>query len=84
MNNQAGNRAAFREEPIVQTEPEQIRLLYDRKGAALQLSISVRGLDRLIASKQLATRRIGKKVLIPRGELVRFSRGNHFETTLAQ
>jgi excisionase family DNA binding protein len=67
----------------VQAELDQTRLLYDRKGAAAQLSISVRGLDRLIASKQLATRRIGKKVLIPRGELVRFSRGNHYEVSLA-
>lgn len=63
---------------------EEDRLLYDRKGAAAQLSISVRGLDRLIASKQLETRRIGKKVLIPRGELVRFSRGNHYEVTLSR
>jgi hypothetical protein len=42
----------------VQAELDQTRLLHDRKGAAAPLSISVRGLDRLIASKQLATRRI--------------------------
>ena len=60
------------------------RLLYDRKGAALQLSISVRSLDYLIAGKKLATRRIGKKVLIPRGELVRFSRGSHHEQVMPE
>ena len=52
--------------------------MYDRKEAARQLSISVRSLDYLIAGKQLATRRLGKKVLIPHGELVRFSRADHF------
>jgi hypothetical protein len=54
------------------------RLLYDRKEAARQLSISVRSLDYLIASKELETRRIGKKVLVPHGSLVRFAHGNHY------
>ena len=53
--------------------------MYDRKEAARQLSISVRSLDYLIAGKQLATRRLGKKVMIPHGELIRFSRADHFE-----
>jgi excisionase family DNA binding protein len=60
--------------PIVAT-----RLLYDRKEAARQLSISVRSLDYLIAAKELDTRRIGKKILIPHAELVRFAKGNHPE-----
>ena len=55
----------------------EARLLYDRKTAALMLSISVRSLDYLIAGRQLETRRSGKKVLIPRAELVRFARGHH-------
>src|ERR1039458_4220382 len=38
------------------------RLLYDRKQAARQLSISTRSLDYIIAGKGLETRRIGKKV----------------------
>lgn len=54
-------------------------LLYDRKRAARALSISIRALDYLIARKQLATRRIGKKVMIPHAELVRFARGDHPE-----
>jgi hypothetical protein len=53
------------------------RLLYDRKSAALQLSISVRSLDYLIARQELATRRIASKVLIPHSELIRFARGHH-------
>lgn len=59
------------------------RLLYDRREAARQLSISVRALDYLVANKKLSTRRIGKKVLVPHSELVRFSRGNHPESVTA-
>ena len=57
------------------------RMLYDRKEAARQLSISIRSLDYLIAGKQLDTRRIGKKVLITHASLVRFSQGNHYTIT---
>jgi excisionase family DNA binding protein len=57
----------------------QTRLLYDRKGAALQLSISVRTLDYIIAAKGLQTRRIGKKVLIPYTSLKAYAAGNHYE-----
>ncbi len=56
------------------------RLLYDRKEAARQLSISVRSLDYLIAGGKLETRRIGKKVLIPHGSLSRFSLANHYDS----
>ena len=55
------------------------RLLYDRKTAAQQLSISVRSLDYLIAGGKLRTRRLGRKVMIPHGELVRFSFRDHVE-----
>lgn len=54
------------------------RLLYDRKTAAIQLSISVRALDYLIAQGKFNTRRIGKKVLIPHADLVRFAKADHF------
>ena len=55
------------------------RLLYPRKDAAFQLGISIRSLDYLVARKQLDTRRIGKKVLVPRNALVRFAGANHCE-----
>jgi hypothetical protein len=55
------------------------RLLHSRHEAASQLSISVRSLDYLIARKQLDTRRIGRKVLIPHTSLVRFAGRNHYE-----
>ena len=57
------------------------RLLYDRKTAARQLSISVRSLDYIIAGKGLDTRRIGKKVLVTHASLVQYSRGNHYAIT---
>jgi hypothetical protein len=60
-------------------QPPAPRLLYSRSEAARQLSISVRSLDYLIANKTFQTRRIGKKVLIPHGELVRYARADHFE-----
>jgi excisionase family DNA binding protein len=59
------------------------RLLYDRKTAAEQLSISVRSLDYLIANRKLDTRRIGKKVLVPYAELKRFASANHYDSVTA-
>jgi hypothetical protein len=55
------------------------RLLYDRREGARQLSVSIRSLDYFIARKLIGTRRIGKKVLIPHAELVRFAAANHYE-----
>jgi hypothetical protein len=63
-----------------QGPPTAQRLLYDRKEAARQLSISVRSLDYLIAAGVFETRRIGKKVLITHRSLVRFASGNHYES----
>jgi hypothetical protein len=49
------------------------RLLYDRKEAARQLSISIRSLDYMIAGRKIDTRRIGSRILIPHEELVRMA-----------
>jgi hypothetical protein len=54
------------------------RLLYDRKEAARQLSMSTRSLDYIIAAKNLDTRRIGRKVLVTHASLRRYASGNHF------
>jgi hypothetical protein len=62
---------------LIQTTTEEPRLLYARKEASRKLSICVRSLDYLIATKQLATRRLGKRVMIPHCELVRFSKTDH-------
>lgn len=58
----------------------ETRLLYDRKEAARQLSISVRSLDYIIAAKGLDTRRIGRKVLVTHASLAAYSRANHFDS----
>lgn len=65
------------------TAPEP-RLLYDRKAAAQQLSVSIRTIDYYLQAKALKTRRIGRKVLIPHAELVRFSRADHIERVDAE
>jgi hypothetical protein len=48
----------------VTVAPED-KILVSREEAAQLLSISQRGLDYLVASKRLPTRRIGGRVLIP-------------------
>jgi len=63
------------------SQPQPTKLLYDRKSAAFVLSISVRSLDYLIAQKRLNTIRLGKKIMLGHGELVKFCRGNHFTLT---
>ena len=55
------------------------RLLYDRKTAAQMLSISERAVSYLLARGEIRFRRIGRRTLIPRSELVRFARGHHPE-----
>jgi hypothetical protein len=70
-------RLTLTEKDTSANPPATQRLLYDRRAAAGQLSISIRSLDYLIAQGQFSTRRVGKKVLIPHSELVRFARGNH-------
>ena len=57
------------------------KILYDRKSAAFTLSISVRSLDYLIANKRLNTVKLGSKVMIGYGELVKFSRQHHASLT---
>ena len=56
--------------------PEE-RLLLGKAEAAQMLSISRRALDYLVANRQLSSRRIGARVLIPLSELKRFSRLDH-------
>jgi hypothetical protein len=62
--------------------PQAPRLLYDRKEAARQLSISTRSLDYLIAGKKLDIRRIGSRILIPHEELVRLATSAHVRSVI--
>jgi hypothetical protein len=63
--------------PEAETIPSLPRLLYTRQEAAYKLSLSVRSLDYYIATKRISTRRKGRKVLVPHGELIRFSHMDH-------
>jgi hypothetical protein len=55
------------------------RLLYSRKEASYQLSISTRSLDYLIATKQILVRRNGSRILVPHSELIRYARADHYQ-----
>ena len=53
------------------------RMLHSRNEAAYLLCLSTRALDYLIGKKELAVRRVGRKILIPHTELLKFSRKDH-------
>lgn len=57
--------------------PPLAPLLLSKRQVAASLSISIRKVDYLIQAKELPTRRIGRRVLIPRGAVLRFVRGDH-------
>ena len=59
------------------------KLLYDRKSAAYALSVSIRTVDYLIATKKLAFLKLGRKVMIRASEMERFAACNHFEGVAA-
>ena len=55
------------------------RLLLSKKEAAFSLGISLRSIEHLIARKELPTRRIGRRVLVPAAACQQFSRADHTE-----
>lgn len=71
-------RTSERRKPSAKVNlPPHAKLLVSREEAAAMLSISVRGLDYLIATKRLSTRRIGTRVLIPIEDVRKFARADH-------
>jgi excisionase family DNA binding protein len=60
------------------------RLLYDKQTAAEMLSISLRSVNYLLSRGEIRFRRIGNRVLIPHGELVRFAHGHHPESVAGE
>lgn len=52
-------------------------LLVSKREAAALLGICLRSVDNLIAAKQLPSRRIGRRVLIPYNALAAFARRDH-------
>ncbi|MGF7180413.1 helix-turn-helix domain-containing protein [Tunturiibacter psychrotolerans] len=67
-----------RSQEAVSSTP-QPRLLYSRKEASYQLSISVRSIDYLITEGRLHTRKIGGRILVPHEELLRFVRSDRMQ-----
>jgi excisionase family DNA binding protein len=65
--------------PARATVAPQDKLLVCREEAAEILSISVRSVDYLLANRQLTSRRIGTRNLIPMADLRRFARMDHPE-----
>jgi hypothetical protein len=53
------------------------RTLHSRNEAAYLLCLSTRALDYLIGKKELTVRRVGRKILVPHVELLKFSRKDH-------
>jgi len=53
------------------------KLLVSRKMASEMLSISIRGVDYMIADRRLSTRRIANRVLIPIEEIRKFAQSDH-------
>ena len=62
-------------------ESKQEPLLVSKGDAAAMLSLCVRTIDKLIATKELPARRCGKRVLIPFSALQQFARRDHVTTT---
>ena len=69
----------LKKSPVRATVAPQDKLLVCREEAAEILSISVRSVDYLLASKQLSFRRIGTRILITVADLKRFARMDHPE-----
>jgi hypothetical protein len=55
----------------------QTPILESRLSTAAALGISVRAVDYLVATRQLPTRRIGHRRLIPRSAIERFAKSDH-------
>jgi excisionase family DNA binding protein len=60
------------------------KLLATRQEAARALSISVRSVDFLIETGQLASRKLGRRRLVPLAALEAFARRDHARITPAQ
>jgi excisionase family DNA binding protein len=53
------------------------KILYGRREAAMMLGVSLRTLDSLIALRQIAVRKIGRRVLVPGTALQKFAGFDH-------
>ncbi len=59
------------------------KILVGREEAAQLLSISVRGIDYLLANRRLPFRKLGGRILIPVAELRKYARSDHPDRIVA-
>ena len=59
------------------------KILVGRAEAAQLLSISVRGIDYLLANRRLPFRKLGGRILIPVAELRKYAHSDHPERIVA-
>lgn len=55
----------------------QPKLLYTKREAAQLLSLSIRSIDYLITNREIASRRVGRRVLIHGDAIEQFARRDH-------
>jgi hypothetical protein len=55
------------------------KLLYSRREASWAIGLSLRSLDGLVASGQLKTRKMGRRIMIPASELEKFALKDHMD-----
>lgn len=75
-----GNR---KKPPARVTIAPSMKITVGRTEAAQLLSISIRGIDYLLASRRLPFRKLGGRVLIPVDELRKYAHGDHPERIVA-
>ncbi|MGH9342514.1 MAG: hypothetical protein ACRD19_01945, partial [Terriglobia bacterium] len=78
-NRNPPKKTAKRKPPATVNVSADSKLLVSRKSAAVIVSLSLRKIDGLLASKQLPFRKIGTRTLIPLAALQRFARTDHPE-----
>jgi excisionase family DNA binding protein len=66
----------------VRIAPDE-KILVGRDEAAQLLSISVRGIDYLLANRRLPFRKLGGRILIPVAELRKYARSDHPDRIVA-
>ncbi len=69
----------YRKAPASVAVAPMDKLLISQEEAAQLLSISKRSVEYLVATRQLSTRRIGTRALIPIEDVRRFARSDHPE-----
>lgn len=79
LDQNSPKRITKRKPPATVDVPPDSKLLVSRKAAAAIVSLSLRKIDSLLASKQLPFRKIGTRTLIPLSALQRFARMDHPE-----